>query len=197
MARRPSTPRRPRANPGEFDNGGLPSTDELSPIALLKDFVTEINVKGDTTAIFNTDAPTNVTVWTHEKNFKVKPITSDDEFTFKGVKLGARQQMIFEFSPLDPTKYIHIEIDESKAFAVFPDFQVAVLEVFRPAGGTPPLDDHRLGRSPPLGHTFEELKKTWIALTKLRRQGEIKTVVEEKAATLLDSYGDNPLFGAF
>ncbi len=75
MARRPIKKDKDKK---EFDNHGLPSSDPMSPLALLKAFVHEMNGKLNVETIFSTAAPTNVTTWTLEKAYKVHPITADD-----------------------------------------------------------------------------------------------------------------------
>ncbi len=176
-------PRRKKASSGEFSNDGLPSTDPLSPIALLKAFVIHLNGVADTLAFLSPEAPVNVTVFTNERGYLVKPITPDDEFTFKDAKLGAKHQIIFEFTPLDPTKFRHIEIDENKVFGIFPEFQHALAHAFDMGAGLPV--------------SFQNTKDTWIGAEKANRQGLVKTEAQEKVATLASAYDDNPEFGQF
>jgi hypothetical protein len=159
----------------------------MSPIALLKAFVHALNDKMFTgpiaAEIFAPSAPVSVTTWTHDKNYKVKPIAADEEFTFKTAKLGARHQIIFEFEPLDPTKCIHIEIDETKAFGVFPDFEQSLIVA--------------LNVTHDRAVNFANSKVGWISAERDRLKGEIKTAVEVKAEIMQDAYGDNPNWGSF
>src|SRR5437773_2667973 len=72
----------------------------------------EIAAKIDREPIYNLSAPQTLPIKQFDGSYRQRPIAADEEFTFNGCRIGARGQVIFEFQPMDPTKFVQLELEE-------------------------------------------------------------------------------------
>jgi hypothetical protein len=141
----------------------------------------QIMEKIDREPIYNLSAPQTLPIKQFDASYRQRPIAADEEFTFKGCRIGARGQVIFEFQPMDPTKFDQMELEEKNVFTSFEGFEAAVCVALAGA----------------VGGTWATRKRSWLAGEKGRR---VQEAIDAEAAAqkeVDDAYGSNSAFGTW
>jgi hypothetical protein len=144
----------------------------------------QIMEKIDREPIYNLTAPQTLPIKQFDGSYRQRPIAADEEFTFKGCRIGARQQVIFEFQPMDPTKFDQLELEEKNVFTSFEGFEKAACAALDGATS--------LG-----GDTWPARKKGWFFREKGRRRQEAIDAETAAQKEVDDAYGSNSAFGTW
>jgi hypothetical protein len=120
--------------------------------------------------IFSVSGPIKASVLREDGKYRLHPLIGKEEFLFEDIYIGAKQQLIFQFRPMDKRPYKLVEFDETKITQAFPEF---LLNASRGLG-------------------FDSAVKFSEAKTKF-----ITTALNEMKNEEESFYEDNPLWGSF
>ena len=150
---------------------------------LINAMCAQIVAKIDREPIYNLSAPQTLPIRQFDGAYRQRPIAADEEFTFKGCRVGARGQVIFEFKPMDPTKFDQMELEEKNVFTALGDFEAAVIA--------------SLEVSVPFRVNWAHASKAWIAAEHGRRKQEAIDIEAAAQKEVDDAYGSNSAFGSW
>ena len=77
-------------------------------------------------AIFSLPMMANLAAMQPDGRYHTARFMTGDEFAFTGLRLGKRDQLIFEFKPIDPG-HKQVEANEDKVFGHFPGLEEQVV----------------------------------------------------------------------
>lgn len=145
----------------------------MKPIEALVETISS-HVKGGD-AVYTLSAPINVPILKPDHTYKNSPMVGNEEFFLKGVRAGAGDKLIFEFTPVASAAYSQAEFSEKVVFTAFGDSIYGTL--LAALGATAP--------TPWVQARTAFLKKAAVA--------KVKEIKEDALGT----YETNPLWGSF
>jgi hypothetical protein len=178
--------RRARRRPIPSDAGEPRSTTDEAAKTLNAMLIATIMEKIDKGPLYNLSAPQTLPIRQHDGQYRQRPIPNDEEFTFKGCRIGARNQVIFEFQPMDPTKFDQVELEERNVFEAFDGFeQIATAAL----GYTGDFEG--------CAGAWPHAKKAFMKGEKARRAQEVEDAETAAKKEIDDAYGSNSAFGSW
>jgi hypothetical protein len=156
----------------------MSSDDETNAINAM--LITTLTEKIDGDVIYTLSAPQTLPIKQYDGQYRQRPMTTDEEFTFKSCRIGARNQVIFEFQPMDPTKFVQMELEERNAFEALEGFEEMAINSL---GG--------------VGTAWPNAKRAWIKDEKKRRVQEVVDAETAAKCEIEDAYSSNSAFGSW
>jgi hypothetical protein len=134
-------------------------------------------------ATFTLKGPVQGTMMMADGGFKVMNLTGSEELLLSGARLGAKHQVIFEFTPMDSQLWARVEWGEEKVFEAIKEFDVVAA----------------------LGHSSQSCNVTeWMTAAAQFRVGLKREAIKEKKvaevaakAEQASLYADDAEWGSF
>lgn len=135
MARKKSRARFSKPKSEEAGSGfEVPPIDANDQAVVLNErLIAKIRAGMKPDVIYSFAAPTQVHCLKVDGSYRTQSVNSDEEMSFRGARIGAKRQIIFEFTPIDPSVFSQYELDETKVFMMTPGFEQAVVNAIDPA----------------------------------------------------------------
>ena len=162
-------------------NRDAPAAD--SEAALNAMLVATLTEKIDGDVLYTLSAPQTLPIKQHDGQYRQRPMTAEEEFSFKGCRIGARNQVIFEFQPMDPTKFAQMELEEKNVFPALEGFEQAAIVSLDVSGSS--------------SANWPQAKKAWRMGEIKRRASEVEDAETAAKKEIDDAYGSNSAFGSW
>lgn len=128
--------------------------------------------------LWKLDSFASLTIRQKDGAYRKAKFSGEDEFFFKGVRMGKRDGVIFEFTPVDARPFEQMEMTEREVFKNLPGFEGYIVSS--------------------MGLDASSASFALAKAELVRRQRVAKKQSETRAAlTEAERYADNPLYGAF
>lgn len=98
------------------------------------DIISAINtaIKGKPEQVFQIVGPIATSIKLPTGDYKTHKFKGGEELLFRGVRVGKRDEFIFEFEPLDAQEFNQVEFGEKKVFAPLIGFEKAMVGMLMP-----------------------------------------------------------------